>query len=74
MNFTIHLLISVYFSDSQTVTTKDEIQQTARDAATQVEIRNIYIQTDKDKFATPSEIYVSVDEIQTEHLTKVYFS
>lgn len=62
---------SLHFSDSQTIETKDETQQTSKDAFTQVQVRNILIQTTNDKFTQPSETYISADEIQTEHLSKV---
>lgn len=65
----------LFHRDSQTVDTKDEIQQTMKDAAAQVEVRNIYIQTSNDKFCIPSppEKYQSADEIESDYLSKVIF-
>lgn len=67
----IRFFFPLYFSDSQTIETKDKTQQTSKDAFTQVQVRNILIQTTNDKFTQPSETYIPADEIQTEYLAKV---
>lgn len=59
------------FSDAQTVETKNQTQQTARDASTQVQVRNIFIQTSGDKSRKSSDGYVYADEIQGQILTQV---
>lgn len=71
MSIVFNTFFRLYFSDSQTIETKDETQQTSKDAFTQVQVRNILIQTTNDKFTQPSETYIFADEIHTENLSKV---
>lgn len=71
MSIVFNNFFRLYFSDSQTIETKDETQQTSKDAFTQVQVRNILIQTTNGKFTQPSETYISADEIHTENLSKV---
>ncbi|GFS50639.1 IQ and ubiquitin-like domain-containing protein [Nephila pilipes] len=64
-------LISRYNRDAQTVQLQDKAQQTPKDASTQVQARNIYLNTMKDKILPATDNYIYADDIKKEYSKKI---
>ncbi|XP_042895557.1 IQ motif and ubiquitin-like domain-containing protein isoform X2 [Parasteatoda tepidariorum] len=60
-----------FHRNSQTVDKKDKTQQTSKNISTQVEARNIYINTSGDKCLTYSGSFVHADDVKEDYLSKV---